>query len=550
MTQAVWAGSSADLAAFITGALMSDQKSGRTLLAAKIISNYGQSIIDCVVRRISDHGATITTESPLGIPKHFQLLIPGEGAPRPGKIVWQSGKELGLEFEQADTPAKDKPATPARSPDSLMRGMMLALRSALDEIETGVLLLDSDLRAQFINRAFRKMWALPDQVADSRPAFVALMYHGRDTSAYEISAAELDAYVAERIRLVRAGDTTPLDLRRSNGEVIRMQCAVLPDGGRMLSYTYVTDIVRHADELEMLRNALDSISDGVLLLDADLKAQFLNKKTREYWGVTAEQIARHPTYYELIANAPHAHAHGIPADKLEAFFASRVEAIRAVDPPVRDAVTPDGRHIRVHCSATSNGGRMLTYCDVTDLIKNAQMLEKLATIDSLTGLYNRRHFMTLAEAEWSRFQRYQRPLSMLAIDIDHFKSVNDRYGHAVGDDAIISVANACQQGKRNSDIAARLGGEEFFMLLPETDLAQAAVVAERIREKVARHSLHVHKVRFSVTVSVGIAEATVSMSGIDALLRASDEALYLAKENGRNRVVTWSPPLAPKRAAE
>src|SRR6185436_20848347 len=121
-----------------------------------------------------------------------------------------------------ETVAEEKPAAPARSSDrgadSLMRGMMLTLRSALDEIETGVVLLDSDLRAQFINRAFRRMWALPDQVADSKPAFVALMYHGRDTNAYEVAAGALDSYVFERIRQVRAGDTAPRDLRRSNGE--------------------------------------------------------------------------------------------------------------------------------------------------------------------------------------------------------------------------------------------------------------------------------------------------------------------------------------------
>jgi diguanylate cyclase (GGDEF)-like protein len=240
----------------------------------------------------------------------------------------------------------------------------------------------------------------------------------------------------------------------------------------------------------------------------------------------------------------------VPPEQREAFFASRVEAIRLADPPIRDAFTPDGRHIRVHCTVTANGGRMLTYCDVTDLVRNAQLLEKLATIDSMTGLYNRRHFMTLADAEWGRFQRYQRPLSMLAIDIDHFKSVNDRYGHAVGDDAIVSVANACQQSKRSSDIAGRLGGEEFFMLLPETDLAQAVVVAERLRERVAAHILHVHKVRFNVTVSIGLAEASVSMSGTDALLRAADQALYQAKRDGRNRVAQWNAPGAPKFAAE
>src|SRR5262249_32039878 len=159
---------------------MSERKSlpvGRTLLAGKIISNYGQSSIDCVVRRISERGATLTTDSPLGIPKQFHLLIPGESPPRPCRLIWQSGEELGLEFEVANTAENEaqKPAAPERRADSMMRGQMLALRAALDEIKMGVILLDADLRAQFINREFRKIWALPDEVADSKPSFVALM---------------------------------------------------------------------------------------------------------------------------------------------------------------------------------------------------------------------------------------------------------------------------------------------------------------------------------------------------------------------------------------
>jgi diguanylate cyclase (GGDEF)-like protein len=533
---------------------MSDQFTvrGRTLLAGKIISDFGQSSIDCVVRRMSEHGATLKAESHLGIPKSFHLLIPGEGPPRAARLVWQSGNEIGIEFETAEA-AKDEAAETEpseRRTDSLLRGQMLALRSAMDEIETGVVLLDSDLRSQFINKAFRKMWALPDAVADAKPSFVALMYHGRDTDAYEVSQPHMDTYIADRISLVRAGDKTPRDLRRSNGEVIRMECAVLPNGGRMLSYTYVTDIVRHADELELLRNALDNISEGVMLLDSNLKTHFLNRKLRDYFGVSAEQVAVRPTYLDLITHTPNAGAHGAPREQLDAFYADRVAAIETATPPLSDVTTPDGRHIRVQVSVTANGGRLVTYCNITDLVRNAELLEKLATIDSMTGLYNRRHFMTLSEAEWNRFQRYQRPLSMLMLDIDHFKSVNDRYGHAVGDDAITSVADACRRGKRNSDIAGRLGGEEFAVLLPETEAEQARVVAERIRETIAAQFINVHKARFNVTISVGIASANLSMSGIETLMRAADEALYQAKEAGRDRVATWSAPAVPRLAAE
>jgi len=176
-------------------------------------------------------------------------------------------------------------------------------------------------------------------------------------------------------------------------------------------------------------------------------------------------------------------------------------------------------------------------------------MEELATIDSMTGLYNRRHFWTMAAAEWSRFQRYYRPLSVLMIDVDHFKAVNDRYGHAVGDEVLVAVANACREGKRNSDIVGRIGGEEFAMLLPETDLGQARIVAERVRQSIAASALQAHEAHFNVTASIGFAAATASMSGFEALLHAADQALYQAKAGGRNRAVAWLPAPPAKLAA-
>jgi diguanylate cyclase (GGDEF)-like protein len=193
---------------------------------------------------------------------------------------------------------------------------------------------------------------------------------------------------------------------------------------------------------------------------------------------------------------------------------------------------------------------MLTYVDITDLTNKANMLERLATTDPLTGLYNRRHFLGSLDAEWSRFQRYYRSVSVLMLDIDHFKSVNDRYGHAVGDEAIRAVAAACIEGKRKSDLVGRLGGEEFAVLLPETSLSRAKTVAERIRKRVMAIRLSAHEVQFGVTVSIGVAEANVGMSAIDALMSAADNALYQAKADGRNKCICWSQPLPPSKAAE
>jgi PAS domain-containing protein len=122
------------------------------------------------------------------------------------------------------------------------------LAAALDQFDIGIVLLDADTRAEFINRAFRDYFALPDDKADSKPPFIALMYHGRDTGAYQMPEDELSHFIAQRMEMVRSGDETPINIKLRNGQVLRFGCTVLPDGGRMLSYTPVTDLVRHSDD--------------------------------------------------------------------------------------------------------------------------------------------------------------------------------------------------------------------------------------------------------------------------------------------------------------
>jgi diguanylate cyclase (GGDEF)-like protein len=290
-------------------------------------------------------------------------------------------------------------------------------------------------------------------------------------------------------------------------------------------------------------------SRTVLLLDRDLDASFMNRRMRRFWEVSEEEAAVRPSYVSLVSRAQRASAPNLPANEMAKFPAKRLAEVKAGD-HVRDLQTPDGGRIRAHCTTMSNGGRMLTYVDITDITDKANMLERLATTDPLTGLYNRRHFLGSLDAEWSRFQRYYRSVSVLMLDIDHFKSVNDRYGHAVGDEAIKAVAAACNEGKRKSDLVGRLGGEEFAVLLPETSLSRAKLVAERIRKRVMAIRLNAQQVQFGLTVSIGVAEAGVGMSGTDALMNAADNALYRAKADGRNQCVCWSPPLPPLKAAE
>jgi diguanylate cyclase (GGDEF)-like protein len=126
----------------------------------------------------------------------------------------------------------------------------------------------------------------------------------------------------------------------------------------------------------------------------------------------------------------------------------------------------------------------------------------------------------------------------LVIDADHFKSINDRFGHDVGDSVLKTIAGVCQSSKRDSDSAGRLGGEEFAILLPETGEAAARVVAERLCQMVRECSSSAGGEKIKVTVSIGVATATLSMSGIGALMKWADTAMYEAKRSGRDRVVS------------
>lgn len=173
-------------------------------------------------------------------------------------------------------------------------------------------------------------------------------------------------------------------------------------------------------------------------------------------------------------------------------------------------------------------------------IENARLFDKvqqLAITDGLTGLYNRRHFMELAQSEFERARRYKRHLSAMMFDIDHFKIVNDTYGHPFGDTVLQAIATLCKDKLREADPIARYGGEEFIALIVEANASAAKKVGERLRIEVEKMPMHYLKKRVHITVSIGIATLTKGVSNLDDLIARADQALYIAKQKGRNRVV-------------
>ncbi|MCX2980884.1 diguanylate cyclase [Halieaceae bacterium IMCC14734] len=216
-------------------------------------------------------------------------------------------------------------------------------------------------------------------------------------------------------------------------------------------------------------------------------------------------------------------------------------------------------------------GALATFDDVTEIVKkNVQLsdmvgelqqsrdevnrkneeLKVLAERDSLTGCFNRRAFFERAYAEFSEAERSGSELSVIMMDIDFFKAVNDTYGHGVGDDVIKEVGRILEDGMRGAEVVGRYGGEEFCVLLPATDSAQAARIGERLRHEIQEKVwLCDSRIDQKITSSFGVTSTADSAESADALVDRADQALYESKESGRNRVMVWRRPAEPEAAA-
>ncbi len=162
--------------------------------------------------------------------------------------------------------------------------------------------------------------------------------------------------------------------------------------------------------------------------------------------------------------------------------------------------------------------------------------EKLARTDALTGALNRRGFLEVVEKEFRRARRYRRPLTVLGVDADHFKKVNDRHGHSAGDEVLRALVRTITSGVREGDVVGRIGGEEFSVALPETGMREAEDVADRLRRAIEETQAVVDGRAIRVTVSVGVAALADADDSLSEILVRADEALFDAKRRGRNRV--------------
>ncbi|MFO7640597.1 MAG: diguanylate cyclase [Candidatus Competibacteraceae bacterium] len=265
----------------------------------------------------------------------------------------------------------------------------------------------------------------------------------------------------------------------------------------------------------------------------------------------------------LDANQAAARFYGYPVARLCAMTTQDISSVSSLDrislrrdsslPKYRDdfifshrLANGEVRVVEFHASPILLRGQSILFAIIHDITERRALeleMRRLATTDPLTGLANRRVFLDQVARELERFQRYDKPVALLMLDLDSFKRINDTRGHATGDAVLQHFANVARESLRKIDLLGRLGGEEFAALLPGTDAAGAVHLAERLRQAVAERPAEIEGGSLAYTVSIGVTWFASADSNADAILARADRALYHAKDNGRNQVEVEPPPV-------
>jgi diguanylate cyclase (GGDEF)-like protein/PAS domain S-box-containing protein len=291
-----------------------------------------------------------------------------------------------------------------------------------------------------------------------------------------------------------------------------------------------------AESEKRFRSLFEDSMDTILIAGKDGHLQMLNPAGKRLFQLSAQDV-KTSNFNDFFCDS------GVARNLLEKL--STNGAVRDFGAQLQNSNGKEMDCLITLTSKTDKNGRFVSYegiiRDVTPYKKMEEELRRLATTDSLTGVNNRRYFINLAEKELKRCRRYGHTSSLLMFDIDNFKRINDTYGHAAGDQVLKRFSSLCLGEIRECDIFGRLGGEEFAIILIETDLSSAKIVAERIREVLEFHVMNVNDSELRITASIGISEFQPADEprALQIMMERADKALYDAKSNGKNQVSVW-----------
>jgi diguanylate cyclase (GGDEF)-like protein/PAS domain S-box-containing protein len=270
---------------------------------------------------------------------------------------------------------------------------------------------------------------------------------------------------------------------------------------------------------------VDNLQDGMIVLDINNRIVDINPVAKTIFGLTSQE-AIGTLVYDILP--PNIHISLNPREQRYEITLKQGEHTKYYELSIAQVQDKMKKHL----------GYLITLHDITERVELLKHVQELATLDPLTNLFNRRYFTELANKEIERARRYRAPLSLIIVDIDFFKPVNDQHGHAVGDQVLLEFSDLVRSSLRSTDIVARYGGEEFLFLLPETKPEEASRIANRLCKQLAETPLETGAGPISITMSAGVAGNQGGLS-LEEMLDRADKALYVAKETGRNRAVVW-----------
>lgn len=305
------------------------------------------------------------------------------------------------------------------------------------------------------------------------------------------------------------------------------------------------------EHLHRLTQLLQGIEVGLVVINRDYQVQLWNGFMENHSGLSAQQV-REQSLFDLFPDLPKEWL----ISKLEAAFLLNSRSFTvweqrpfvfpfAYSRPITGGNQMMCQNMTVQplqdLSGNVSHAALILYdvsvqaADRRQLTSANEKLERLSQIDPLTGLANRRQWESALEQEFQRCRRYQPPSCLLVVDVDHFKKVNDEYGHAAGDQVLNELGNLLARTLRKTDIVARYGGEEFVVLLTETRMEHGVMLAERLRVAVSEMVIKLPQ-SLNITVSLGLCAYQHELPSSQAWFEAADRALYQAKQNGRNRL--------------
>ncbi|WP_069186996.1 PAS-domain containing protein [Candidatus Terasakiella magnetica] len=414
-------------------------------------------------------------------------------------------------------------------------------QTIVDNLPSGVTLFDNNRNLLLCNEMVKKILEFPNSLfKNGMPKLDELVKFNAARGEY--GDKDPDEVLNKLIENTQKRIDHVFERTRPDGTILEIR-GVWVEEGLITTYTDITERKKAEAEAKRtsgyLRALLQNLDYGVTVIDENLDIIFWNNAFFDLLEFPDKFKKPVMQYEDLIRYNAERGEYG-PGDP-EQHIKMRIQASLKFEPHKFERTRPDGKTLQVTGKPLHIDGEpfgfISTYVDITEHKRMASRLRKLANTDPLTEINNRRHFTTLFEREIKRCQRNGNPLSLLLLDLDHFKNINDRFGHSVGDKALKAFSHSCRKLLRDIDVMGRLGGEEFSIFLPETSREGAFVLAERIRKAVEQIEFSDHGEKIELTVSIGVAMFdSVMEDRIEDILQRADKALHRAKREGRNKV--------------